>query len=425
MGKTSKSETKKANTMETHKNKKKRWASKERKTKDISGKKSSNHSKIFKIFNLFSESSIEDLINTLDSPIKNLFINNNFSNLEINFPSDITNSKFWELFLQGLNLAKRNFNNNNLIVLKKILLLLSDSIKRKDTIGDEFGLDSCPNNLQKVFRKDLLLTLLSYESKIQELGKEGLDKVENNFKLTNEYNLFVENSVYNESIIYNENNNGLYSFQQTKKILLSPVVMQAYKEVLEELYGIKKSRQEIKQITKEFLKKRTIYFITMNFDHYGMILYDGTILINRVYYGISYSHMNAIIILFTLIHEVMNALSLLLRGNTNYYLNTGEFTKPNNKIFGDESGNYFKNKLLFSVLKGKKLTSCEAEYLLDPKHYEYETLNDFKKAYKDFRAQNKQKINDLTPFDIGNGSNDDIVYINTGCYCAGSRNNYI
>ena len=115
----------------------------------------------------------------------------------------------------------------------------------------------------------------------------------------------------------------------------------------------------------------------MNFDHYGMILYDGTILINRIYYGISYSHMNAIIILFTLMYEVMKAISRLLRGNTNFFLNIGEFTKANNKIFTDESGNYFKNKLLFNVLKGMKLTSYEAEYLLDPKHYEYETLNDF------------------------------------------------
>ena len=165
MGKTSKSETKKANTLETHKNKKKRWASKERKTKDISGKKSYNHSKIFKMFNLFSEPSIEDLINTLDSPIKNEFIKNNFSNLEINFPSDITNRKFWELFLKGLNLAKRNFNNNNLIILKKLLLLLKDSVKGKDILSDEFGLDSCPNNLQKVYRKDLLLTLLPVVSR--------------------------------------------------------------------------------------------------------------------------------------------------------------------------------------------------------------------------------------------------------------------
>ena len=228
MGKTSKSETKKAKTLETYKSKKKRWASKERRTKDISGKKSSNHSKIFKMFNLFSKPSIEDLIKSLDSPIKNAFINNNFSNLEISFPSDITNRKFCELFLKGLNLSKRNFNSNNLIILKKLLLLLNDSVKGKDTLGDEFGLDSCSNNLQKVFRKDLLLTLLSDESKIQELGKEGLDKVENKFKLTNEYNLFVENSVYNQSIVYNENNNGLYSFQQIKNILFSPVVLQAY-----------------------------------------------------------------------------------------------------------------------------------------------------------------------------------------------------
>ena len=154
----------------------------------------------------------------------------------------------------------------------------------------------------------------------------------------------------------------------------------------------------------------------MNFDHYGMILYDGAILINRTYYGISYSHKNAIIILFTLMHEIMHALSRLLRGNTNYFLNKGEFTKANNKNFTDESGIYFENKLLFNVLKGKKLTSCEAEYLLDRKHYEYETFDDFKKAFSNFRTLNKQKINALTPFAVGKGSNDVIVYFNNGCY---------
>ena len=425
MGKIYKSETKTAKTLEKNKVKRKRWASKERKTKNISGKKSSKHNKIFKMLNLFSQPSIEDLINSLDSPIKNEFINNNFSDFEINFPSDITNRKFFELFLKGLNLAKKNFSKNNLIILKKLLLLLKDSVKGQDTIGDEFGLDSCPYNLQKVFRKDLLLSLLSDESKIQELGKGGLDKVENKFKLTNEYNLFVDNSVYNQSFVYNENNNGVYSFKQIKNILFSPVVIQAYKEVLEDLYEVKKSRQEIKQITKEFLKKQTIYFVTMNFDYYGMILYDGTILINRAYYGLSYTHKNAIIILFTLMHEIMHALSRLLRGNTNYLINTGEFTKSKNKIFVNERGNYFENKLLLSVLKGKLLTSYEAEYLLDLKHYEYDSLDDFKKAFSDFRAQNKKKINASSPFAIGKGSGDDIVYINNGCYCAGPRNNYI
>ena len=154
----------------------------------------------------------------------------------------------------------------------------------------------------------------------------------------------------------------------------------------------------------------------MNFNHYGMILYDGTILINRAYYGLSYSHMNEIIILFTLMNEIMHALSRLLRGNNNYFLNKGEFTKANNKNFTDESGIYFENKLLFGVLKGKKLASCEAEYLLDRKHYEYETLDDFKKAFNNFRTQNKQKINALTRFAIGKGSNDVIVYFNNGCY---------
>ena len=66
----------------------------------------------------------------------------------------------------------------------------------------------------------------------------------------------------------------------------------------------------------------------MNVNHYGMILYDGTILINCAYYGLSYSHMNEIIILFTLMNEIMHALSRLLRGKIIIFLIKVNSQKP-------------------------------------------------------------------------------------------------
>ena len=87
-----------------------------------------------------------------------------------------------------------------------------NKVKGRDGIGYEFDLKSCPNNLQKVLRKDLVFSLLSNESKLSDLGKFGLDKIEAKFKQSIEYNLFVNNSEFCNSLIYNENINGLYSF---------------------------------------------------------------------------------------------------------------------------------------------------------------------------------------------------------------------
>ena len=212
------------------------------------------YSELIKLFDYFSEPTIEEQIKSLDSPMINEFLINNSSELKIKFPSDINNRKFSELFSKGINFAKTNFIQKNLKVLKKLLLLLNEA-KDNDIVGNEFGLNSCQSNLQKVFRKDLIFSLLSDEKKLSELGKDGLKKVQENFKKTKEYNLFVNNSVFNNYILFDENNNnGLYSFNEFKDIIFSKVVLQAYKEVLKELYGIQLSRNEIKEKIKNFFK---------------------------------------------------------------------------------------------------------------------------------------------------------------------------
>ena len=76
-----------------------------------------------------------------------------------------------------------------------------------------------------------------------------------------------------------------------------------------------------------------------------------------------------------------------------------------------------------SALKEKKLTSLEAEYLLNSKNYDYKTVGDFQKAFIDFRNKNIKQIETLSSFDVGKGSNGDFFSINTGCYCTGQRFN--
>jgi len=61
------------------------------------------------MFDLFKEDSIEDLINSIDSEIKDKSIRKNNSDFRIKFPSDVNNRKFRELFFRGINSAKLNF----------------------------------------------------------------------------------------------------------------------------------------------------------------------------------------------------------------------------------------------------------------------------------------------------------------------------
>ena len=397
----------------------KRANSKESKRINKTDKESSE---LIKLFDYFSEPTIEEQIKSLDSPMINEFLINNSSELKIKFPSDINNRKFSELFSKRINFAKKNFSQKNLKVLKKLLLLLNEA-KDNDVVGNEFGLNSCQSNLQKVFRKDLIFSLLSDEKKLSELGKDGLKKVQENFKKTKEYNLFVNNSVFSNCILFNENNNnGLYSFKEFEDIILSPVVLQAYKEVLEELYGVQLSRNAIKEKIKNFFKVHSIFFVYMNIDYYGLILYDGTILINQIYLG-GKSNRNSLTILFTLMHEIMHALSRMVRGDDNFLLNTDQFTK-NTNISSKESGNYLENKLLFSVLKAKELTSIEAGFFLETSNYGHEKIDDFHKAFIDFRNKNANIINSEPTFSVGKENNNDSFTYNFGCYCAGSRSNY-
>ena len=160
----------------------------------------------------------------------------------------------------------------------------------------------------------------------------------------------------------------------------------------------------------------------MNSKRYGLTLYDGTIIINRMYYGAAYTDEFAFMILWTLLHEIMHILSRLMRKDNNFFLDTGEFTM-NKKIFSDESGNYFENKLLLSILGKKSLTVFEAKYLLKKENYVYKTLKDFQNAFITFRKLNDSQIKRSQSFAIGKESNDNSFSIKVGCYFHGERKN--
>jgi hypothetical protein len=390
--------------------KKRRFFSKEKK----------QQSKLSKILLPIKEPTIEQLINSLDSPIKKSKIYKD-ADFKLEFPSDIDDTKFEELFKKGINYAKMKFGENNLKALKTILLVLKD-INGKNS-NDDFGLKSCVNDLQKIYRKDLILTLLSSKNKIEEYSNSST--VEYEFKQSIDYLIYMDNLAFNNALLYNANNNNkteLYPFNLFKNIIFSPVILNVYREILDELYDVQTTENEIKKIIENFLKNHSIYFLYMNSKRYGLTLYDGTIVINRIYYGAAYTYEFAFIILWTLLHEIMHILSRLTRKDNNFFLDTGEFTM-NKKIFSDESGNYFENKLLLSILGKKSLTVFEAKYLLKKENYVYKTLKDFQNAFITFRKLNDSQIKRSQSFAIGKESNDNSFSIKVGCYFHGERKN--
>ena len=383
-------------------------------------KEKKQQSKLSKIILPIKEPTIEQLINSLDSPIKKSKIYKD-ADFKLEFPSDIDDTKFEELFKKGINYAKMKFGENNLKALKTILLVLKD-INGKNS-DDDFGLKSCVNNLQKIYRKDLILTLLSSKNKIEEYSNSST--VEYEFKQSIDYLIYMDNLAFNNALLYNANNNNkteLYPFNLFKDIIFSPVILNVYREILDELYDVQTSENEIKKIIENFLKNHSIYFLYMNSKRYGLTLYDGTIIINRMYYGAVYTDEFAFIILWTLLHEIMHILSRLMRKDNNFFLDTGEFTM-NKKIFSDESGNYFENKLLLSILGKKSLTVFEAKYLLKKENYVYKTLKDFQNAFITFRKLNDSQIKRSQSFAIGKESNDNSFSIKVGCYFHGERKN--
>lgn len=364
------------------------------------------------------DTGIAALINSLDNKnsISYFLIS---TEIQLKFPSKLNVRQFIDLFKKGINSAKLRFKQHNLTILKNILLFLKDFNRKDDT--DDFGFKNCKNNLQRTFRMDLILTLLIDESKIEELNIKDPNDAVKAFQSSIDGGMYTSDVLFDNIILYNENANGNYSFQKFKDLLFSPAIIKIYQEALYDLYNVLIPENEFIKIMKDFLSKNNIYFTLMHVKRYGLVLYDGTILINMLYYINKYEPVNVFRVYFTLMHELMHAISRLIRGDDNYFLNTDEFTKTK-KIKIQESGNYFEEKYLLCIIKQPSLTEIESNYLLDIKNYNYETIQKFHDAFIQFRTKNAKTIKNSPSFAIGKSSNDNSIPLIFGCYCAGSRN---
>ena len=335
-------------------------------------------------------------------------IYDNITRLNIPFPSNIDFEQFNLLFEQGIMYAKKTFNHENLEILQKLLSLL---IVDKQSYNDPFGLNSCGNELFRIYKTDLIFVLLSNEQKLKEFKGDKMLDTKNKFKMTEGYKMLDINIFSNTTLF----NNNIQIFNDFKNLLFSPTILSSYSEILEKLYGTKISSKKIENDLKDFFAQHNIILILMPVQRYGLTLYDGTIFINRKYYD-NRDKIDTFAIYFTLFHEYMHVLFRLEKDDKNFLLNTDEFTKNNiTKI--KESGEYFDKEFLLNIIPNNSITEVEAQYLLEKDNYAYPSLNSFKAAFKTFRKKKINEIMKLPAFPIAKNSDVYRFSLKVGCRC--------
>ena len=382
--------------------------------------------RIYEIKSKINENSIQfsitSLINSLDDGVKPS-IKEKF---KLKFGSNISNTEFINLFKIGIVCAKNKFKLKNLKFLKKLLIYLKTIDINSGYIKDEnnFEFLSSNNKLEIIYKKDFVLHLLSSEMHIESFNFSNVNGVENEFSKTIEYYIYSNKTIFENSIEYNKNISKDYSLAKFEKLLFSKTIINTYIEVFKDLYNKTLSEKELINGVSNFKNNHKIFIIDMGFKFYGLLLYDGTILVNKRYYFQNQNIETMIFIIFsTLLHEYMHSLSRIFRGDDNFFYDTDEFLKYK-RITPKESGDYFENKIFFEALPDRKITSLEAAYLLDPNNYTYDSSEKFKNAFAKYKAANFKKIKNLPSQAISKEASDyNSIDIKYGCLSSIIRRN--
>jgi len=362
--------------------------------------------------------SVTELIDSLDAPLINNQNPEYKKIFQIPFSSNITKREFYKYFMHGINFARSTYEEKSLKIIKRILTIIKN-MSTNNSDDDEFGVSGNSDKLYKVFKMDLILILISNENKIKLLEIQDIADTEKVFKTTCDYILLNDPNFFNSGNIipYNNNVGGVCSFNIFETLLYSPVIINTYKDVLMDLYKIQAKDELIKKTLKNFLSTHDIFFIWMDSSIYGMILFNGTILINKNFANNFWKNESAFQIFYTLFHELMLALSMILRGDNNFFIATDKFLKNKGMNIVEESGHLFDHKILLSALINPEITEFEAAYLLDPKNYfNSKNANEFKTKFIDFRKKFWQKISLLPTFHIGKTIKSNTFRIRIGCY---------
>ena len=267
------------------------------------------------------------------------------------------------------------------------------------------------NELLKMYKMDFLLSIIANEQIIESIKRPNMKDSLENFRHLKEFILFAQKDVFEYYTEYNDNK-GDMNIKKFETLLYSKSTLSTYKELIYELYGKHVELNEIKENLKEYRKKHKIYFIDMPNGLYGLNIYDGTILLNRIYYdSLIRDPTNVFIIFLTLFHEYALILSRLFREDKNYF---------NNNINVNESGEFFEELFLFKSLPQRQITMVESKFLLDKKNYFYGSSQEFRENFENFRKKNYRLISAVPAVSFSK-KKDLFTIPRIGCSFAGLR----
>ena len=177
--------------------------------------KASKKFNILDTYNSFIYPSTSELIQSLDD---NNVIDTTSGIFSLKFLSKLSEREFYIKFKEGITFFFKN-------------------------------IEKCKNNnLMKVCKFDLILTLLSDQSKLENLGIKNandVNEIRTKFEQSLDYVIFESYKDMENAELFNPNSNGQYSYQSFVNILFSPTIISLYKDILYELYDINISKKEL------------------------------------------------------------------------------------------------------------------------------------------------------------------------------------
>ena len=142
-----------------------------------------------------------------------------------------------------------------------------------------------------------------------------MNSVSNEFSKKIEYYLYANKTIFENVIEYNKSITKDYSLAKLEKLLFSKTIINTYIEVLKNLYNKSISEKEVINEISNFRKNHNIFIVDLGFKFYGLLLFNGTILVNKRFYFQNQNIEIMIFIIFsTMLREYMHSLSRILLG---------------------------------------------------------------------------------------------------------------
>ena len=155
---------------------------------------------------LSKENIISKLILSLDAFTIELNAKKKSTPLKHKFPEELNNEQFTSLFLKGIEYAKSKFKFENLKNIKIILNKFHDiDVKLGYDKNKIFPFLQSRNKLEKAYKMDLLLSLVSEETITDIKINQGND-LNQIFSKTNEYLLYDQNDLFAHAKEYENRN---------------------------------------------------------------------------------------------------------------------------------------------------------------------------------------------------------------------------